>query len=468
MSNQVANFSFEAVKESFDNKRRFFDEGNTLSYQFRVDALKKLKAQLKKYERELIDAMYKDYKKPATEAFVGDIGVVLEELNFTIKNLKIWMQDRRVPTPITLMPSSSKVIYEPKGVVVIFAPWNYPVNLILTPLIGAIAAGNCAILKPAHETPNTALVIEKLIKDTFNPAHVSVVQGEGVIMGEMLLENFVFNHIFFTGSANTGKWIMSKAAKNLTPVTLELGGKCPAIIDGSARMNTTVGRVVWAKYFNAGQTCLAIDHILVHESVKDKFVELCKAEIAKKFGSEPSQSKDYCRIVNSNRTERIVSLLEGQKVLHGGKYNINDCFIEPTIVEVTDLDAPIMNEEIFGPIMPIITWKNQDEVKTIIRRNRYPLACYIFSERKKFIDYFHRNIEFGGGCINNAMAHYANSYFGFGGVMGSGMGKYHGIQSFDTFSNAKPILDAVSLVDLHIWYPPYSDQKLALIKKVVG
>ncbi len=464
----VPNFSFDDVKVAFDTKRKFYDDGHTMSYKFRIDALKKLKMQLKKYEKELLTAMYQDYKKPATEAFVGDIGVVLEDLNFTIKNLKIWMQDRRVPTPITLMPSSSKVIYEPKGVVVIFAPWNYPVNLILTPLIGAVAAGNCAILKPAHETPHTAVVIERLIKDTFDPNHVSLVQGEGSVMGEMLLENFVFNHIFFTGSANTGKWILAKAAKNLTPVTLELGGKCPAIIDESARMNTTAGRIVWAKYFNAGQTCLAIDHVLVHERVKDKFVELCKAEIAKKFGSEPEQSKDYCRIVNTTRTKRIVNLLEGQKILHGGQYNIEECYIEPTIVEVSDMDAPIMKEEIFGPIMPIITWNNQDELKNIIRNNRYPLACYIFSERKKFIDYFHRHIEFGGGCINNAMAHYANSYFGFGGVMSSGMGKYHGVHSFETFSNAKPILDAVSLVDLHIWYPPYSDRKLSLIKSVVG
>jgi aldehyde dehydrogenase (NAD+) len=464
----VTNFSFDVVKEAFDNKRKFFDDGKTMTYKFRLDALKKLRSQIKIYERQLLDAMYLDYKKPATEAFVGDIGVVLEELNFTIKNLKIWMQDRRVPTPITLMPSTSKVIYEPKGVVVIFAPWNYPFNLIITPLIGAIAAGNCAILKPAHETPHTAIVIEKLIKETFDPAHVSLVQGEGKAMGEMLLENFVFNHIFFTGSASTGKWILSKAAQNLTPVTLELGGKCPAIIDDSARLSTTVGRIVWAKYFNAGQTCLAIDHVFVHESIKDMFIDACKKEIINKFGSDPSQSQDFCRIVNSERTQNIVKLLEGQKILHGGKFDVKSCYIEPTIVEVTDINAPIMCEEIFGPILPVIFWKNQEDVKTMIRRNRYPLACYVFSERKKFIEFFHRNIEFGGGCVNNAMAHYGNSHFGFGGVMSSGMGKYHGTNSFETFSNAKPILEAVSLIDLHIWYPPYSDKKLSIIRRVVG
>lgn len=457
-----------AIQRIFEAQRLFFDNGNTRNYTFRRNALISLKKSIKKYEKALIDAMYADYKKPATEAYIGDIGVVLAELEFAIRHLKYWMEERRTSTPLTLYPASSKIIYEPKGVVVIFAPWNYPFNLAISPLIGAIAAGNCVILKPAHETPCTAEITTQIISEAFLPEHVITVMGDGREIGHLLLDNLVFNHIFFTGSASTGKWIMEKAAKNLTPVTLELGGKCPVIVDNSARINTITKRIVWGKFFNAGQTCLAVDYILVHKDVKDKLIAQLIKEIQTIYGNNAELSPDYCRIVNQERTEKIVNLMDGQDILYGGKYNIEECYIEPTVLDVNNMDSRIMQEEIFGPLLPIVTWKDESEVIEIVRKNRYPLACYVFSEHKKFINFIHQNIEFGGGCVNNVLVHYANTNVGFGGVMTSGFGKYHGPHSFETFSNAKPVLSSFSLADLHIWYPPYSDTKLKVIKKVLG
>jgi aldehyde dehydrogenase (NAD+) len=464
----IRNHTLDELTTSFNAKRAFFDAGQTKSCKFRLEALKKLAVAIKKYKVELTEAMYLDYKKPSTEAFIGDIGVVIEDLKVAIKELKYWMQDKYIPTPITVQPASSKIVYEPKGVVLIFGPWNYPFNLVITPLIGAIAAGNCVIIKPAHETPHTALLIEKMIHEIYPPEYVSVAMGEGKIIGEQLLNNFTFNHIFFTGSVNTGKWIMAQAARTLTPVTLELGGKCPAIIDDSVRLKTAIRRIVWAKYFNAGQTCLSTDYILVHESVRDKFITGVITAIKEIYGEDPSQSKDYGRIVNSERAQKIVSYLDSGRILHGGQYDVSQSYIAPTVMLVENLESAIMKEEIFGPIMPIIVWKNKEELVSIIRKNRYPLACYIFSEKKSFANYIINNIEFGGGCINNALAHFGNNLLPFGGVMYSGMGNYHGKHSFLTFSHPKPILKSASLVDLHIWYPPYSDTKTNLIEKVVG
>ncbi len=457
-----------SLKSIFEAQRSFFDEGKTLSYAFRRKALEQLKKVIKKYEKDLIDAMYSDYKKPAMEAYIGDIGVVIEELNYTIRHLKYWMQPQNVSTPITLMPATSKVVHNPKGVVSIFAPWNYPFNLAISPLIGAVAAGNCVMLKPAHETPHTSAVTQKIISEAFAPEHVTTVMGNGKEMGTLLLQNFVFNHIFFTGSATTGRWIMEQAAKNLTPVTLELGGKCPAIVDNTARINTIAQRIVWAKFFNAGQTCLAVDYVLVHEDMKDKLIAKIVKEIQKKYGENIVASPDFSRIVNRERTEKIVSLMKGEKVIFGGNYDIDKCYIEPTIIEVSNLNSEIMQEEIFGPVLPIVTWKERSEMLEIVRKNRYPLASYIFSENKSFIDFSLQHIESGGSCVNNAIIHYANPHFGFGGVMTSGLGRYHGQYSFAAFSHAKPVLSSASFIDLHVWYPPYTDLKLNTIKKVLG
>ncbi|MBK8349867.1 MAG: aldehyde dehydrogenase family protein [Saprospiraceae bacterium] len=464
----IFNHTLQEVENSFNSKRLFFDEGHTKSYAFRYQALKKLLSGIKKYKKEILEAMYADYKKPAMEAYVGDVGVVIADLKHTMKGLKSWMAPERVNTPITVQPGRSRIVYEPKGVVVIFAPWNYPFNLAITPLIGAIAAGNCVIIKPAHETPHTAIVIEKLIKEMYAPEYISVVMGDGKTMGEMLLSHFTFNHIFFTGSAATGRWIMEKAARTLTPVTLELGGKCPAIVDTSARIDIAINRISWAKYFNCGQTCLSPDYILVHASIKDKFLQGVVQKISQFYGSDPQKSPDYGRIVNRERTSKILSYLEQGKIYHGGSSDMEDSYIEPTVILVDDLDKPIMKEEIFGPLMVVIAWKNKEDLVKIIRMNRYPLACYIFAEDSRLIDYLVEKIEFGGGCINNALAHYGNSHLPFGGVMNSGFGRYHGKYSFEAFSNAKPILNSMSVADLHIWYPPYTDTKFSLVDKIVG
>lgn len=457
-----------SLKTLFEAQRTFFDHGNTSSYAFRKNALIQLKRSIKKYQSDLLEAMYLDYKKPEMEAFIGDVGVVLEELNYTIRHLKYWMESEAVSTPITLMPAKSKVVYNPKGVVVIFAPWNYPFNLAVSPLIGAIAAGNCVMLKLAHETPHTSAVIAKIISEAFRSEHIVAIEGEGSKIGPLLLEHFVFNHIFFTGSAKTGKWIMAQAARNLTPVTLELGGKCPAIVDDSARIDIIARRIVWGKLFNAGQTCLAVDYVLVHESVKEKLVQKIIEEIKNRYSQPIIDASDFCRIVNQERTQNIVNLLKGEQVVFGGEYDVEQRFVSPTIVDVQNLDSHIMKEEIFGPLLPIVTWKDRQEVVDIVRRNRYPLASYIFSEQKSFIDFVLQNIESGGSCVNNVIVHYANPNFGFGGVMTSGFGKYHGKYSFETFSHAKPVLSSASLMDVHLWYPPYTETKQNLIKKVLG
>lgn len=444
------------VKEAFERKRKFFDEGHTRSYAFRRSNLETLRKAILSHKEDIIHAMKNDFGKPSFEAYIGEVGVAIDDINYALKHLHSWMKDKSVPTPIGILPATSRIIYEPKGVVMIFSPWNYPFNLTIIPLIGAIAAGNCVLVKPAHETPNMAALIQKIIHENFSPDHISVVLGEGRVLGELLLNNFTFNHIFFTGSANTGKWVMEKAARTLTPVTLELGGKSPVIIDGTANLKVALNRIAWAKYFNAGQTCTSPDYILVHRDIKEAFVKGLKEKIISFFGDDPQNSSNYCRLVNEVRCRKLISYLEQGELVHGGRYSVSDKYIEPTIILLDNLDVPVMQEEIFGPILPIITWENMEELLTIIRKNRYPLTCYIFSENKSLIDYILERVEFGSGCINDTMAQFANPNFPFGGVMTSGIGKYHGQYSFDTFSNAKPVLKSMTLIDITMRYPPYT------------
>ena len=459
---EILNESLSEITKSFDIKRKFFDDGYTHSYAFRKEALLKLRNAIIRKKEEIIAAMQRDFGKPSFEAYIGEVGVATDDINFVLKHLKSWMEDKHVPTPIAIQPAKSKIIYEPKGVVMIFSPWNYPFNLTIIPLIGAIAAGNCVMIKPAHETPHIAKLIKILIEECFIPEHVSVVMGEGKIIGELLLTNFTFNHIFFTGSPNTGRWIMEKAARTLTPVTLELGGKSPVIIDSSANMKVALNRITWAKYFNAGQTCTSPDYILVHKSRKDEFTQGLIKKIEEFFGADPQKSPYYCRLVNNTRFKKIVTYLEQGKILHGGLHDETDKYISPTVMELNDLDVPLMKEEIFGPILPVIPWSDKEEIVQIIRKNRYPLTCYIFSEDTQFINYIHERVEFGSGCVNDTMAQFANSNFPFGGVMTSGMGKYHGKYSFDTFSNAKPILSSATFIDIDMRYPPYTSFKRKL------
>jgi len=358
-----------------------------------------------------------------------------------------------------LHPSSSKVYNQPLGVVLIISPWNYPFQLLFSPLVGAIAAGNCVVLKPSEITSHTAAIIEKITSEIFEPNYISVVQGQGDVIGPLLIKNFKFNHIFFTGSPPVGKKIMAMAAEHLTPVTLELGGKSPAIVDKDVNLNVAAKRLIWAKCFNAGQTCIAPDYILVHESHKNTLVEKMKQYLNEFYAGNALQSDHYSHIVSEKRFNILISYLDNVTILHGGKYDKSTLCIEPTIVDNVPENHPLLLEEIFGPILPIFTFKNIEEVVPLIRKNRYPLSCYVFSKNKKIKQYIIDTVEFGGGCINTALVHFANTDLPLGGFGNSGIGRYHGKYSFDTFSHKKSIIATATFFDPSLRYAPYTKLK---------
>lgn len=458
----------EDIKENFNQKRTFFDDGHTQSYEFRLEQLKKFKAAIEKYEEEILEALHKDMRKPKFEAYTSEIGIMLEEIEHTIKHLKSWMEPQKVSTPMVLHPSSSYIYKQPLGVVLIIGPWNYPFQLLMAPLVGAIAAGNCAIIKPSNETPNTAKVVEQLVENTFDQNYISVVQGSGSAMGPLLIENNRFDHIFFTGSPKVGSQIAGMAAKHLTPVTLELGGKSPAIVDKSVNIEVAAKRLVWAKFFNAGQTCVCPDYLLVHEDIKEVFVAEMKKNIRLFYGENPQQSKDLARIVNAKRFGILKQYLNSGRILIGGQFDEAERYIAPTLIDQVGMDDAIMQEEIFGPILPILTYKTNDEVVNQVRKHRYPLACYIFSNDDFNKNYFIQHIEFGGGCVNNCMVHLVNPELPFGGVGNSGMGKYHGKDSFDTMSHTKSVIKTATWLDPSLRYAPYTDNKLKWAEFFMG
>jgi aldehyde dehydrogenase (NAD+) len=443
----------------FNIHRTFFDEGNTKSYQFRKNQLVNLRKAIKKFEPEIIEALHADMHKPSFESFISEIGFLYAEIKHTLEHLEEWMEPETVDTPLALQISSSKIYSEPLGVVLLIGPWNYPFQLLMAPLVGAIAGGNCSILKPSDNTKHTAKIIEKLVKETFDEKFVSVIQGPGSIIGPMLIEKYRFDHIFFTGSAKVGKQIMKMASEHLTPVTLELGGKSPVIVDKDVNIDIAAKRLVWAKCFNAGQTCVGPDYLLVHESIKDKFVKRMIHWIKEFFGENPLESEYFTHIVNTKRFEILLSYLKNVNILHGGKSNADTLCIEPTLVDGIPEGHPIMQEEIFGPVLPFFTFKDLKEIVPIIRRHRYPLSCYVFTNNKSTEKFVIENIEFGGGCINNALAHLANPDLPFGGVGYSGMGNYHGKNSFDVFSHKKSVLKTKFFFDPSLRYPPYTKLK---------
>lgn len=457
----------EQIETAFNAKRTFFDEGWTKSYAFRIEQLSKLKTIIQKNEKDIIEALYLDLHKPEYEAYTAEIGILYEEINVAIKNLKDWMKPTRVLTPIALHPSRSLIYKEPLGVILIIGPWNYPFQLLIAPLIGAMAAGNCAIIKPSDQTKHISDVVNRMIGETFSNAYISVVQGPGSMVGPKLIEKYRFDHIFFTGSPNVGKQIVAMAAMHLTPVTLELGGKSPAIVDQTANLEVAAKRLIWAKFFNAGQTCVCPDYLMVHESVKESFIEQMTKTIHKYYGKDPLQSKSFARIVNNRRMDALKKLMENGRILHGGTVIDEQRYIEPTLIDEITIEDPIMQEEIFGPLLPILTFKEKSEVLAVIRKNRYPLALYLFTEDKAAEKYFIENVEFGGGCINNGIIHLVNTEMPFGGVGNAGMGRYHGKYSFDTFSHHKSMVKTYTHIDPDIKYPPYGKVKLKLAKQVM-
>jgi aldehyde dehydrogenase (NAD+) len=431
---------------------------------FRKETLIKLLNAIIVHENEIIQALYDDFKKPAFEAVLTETNYVILELKNTIKNLKNWAKPKRVFPSILNFPSTDCIYKEPYGKVLIIAPWNYPFQLALCPLIAAVAAGNQVVVKPSELTPKTSEIIAEIIAKVFDKKHVEAIEG-GIDVSQQLLSER-WDYIFFTGSVAVGKIVAKAAAENLTPVTLELGGKSPCIIDETANLKLAAKRIAWGKFVNAGQTCIAPDYILIQKDMKSHFVAYLKQEITKAYSKNPRESPDFARIVNVKNWQRLVNIIEPDKVIFGGQSDIKDCYIAPTLVNETSLDSPVMKDEIFGPILPILTYKNETEMDCILSRYEKPLALYIFTENHAFSKQIIEKYSFGGGCINDTMVHFSNKRLPFGGVGHSGIGAYHGKLSFDVFSHQKSIVKKANWLDLPMRYAPYKD-KLQTIKKLL-
>jgi aldehyde dehydrogenase (NAD+) len=431
---------------------------------FRKEALTKLLNAVIIHENEIIEALYFDFKKPAFEAVLTETNYVISELKDTIKNLSSWAKPKRVFPSLLNFPSKDYIYKEPYGKVLIIAPWNYPFQLALCPLISAFAAGNQVVLKPSELTPKTSEIIEKIISKVFHKNDVNVMEGGIEVSQQLLSERW--DYIFFTGSVAVGKIVAKAAAENLTPVTLELGGKNPCIIDETANLKLAAKRIVWGKFINAGQTCIAPDYVLIQKDMKSHFVDFLKEEITKAYGENPVESPDFARIINTKNWQRLVNMIESEKVIFGGQTDIKNCYIAPTLVEETSLESEIMKDEIFGPILPILTYENEAEIDAVMAKYEKPLALYIFTENRIFSKKMIEKYSFGGGCINDTVVHFSNNRLPFGGVGHSGIGAYHGSLSFDTFSHKKSIVKKSNFLDLPMRYAPYKD-KLVTIKKLL-
>ncbi len=455
----------ETIISLIEQQRAFFKTGKTRDVVFRLDALKKLKNAILKNETILEEALKADLGKSPFESYETEIGVAIKELNFHLRKLKRWMRPKRRPTPLALFPSRSKVYSEPFGNVLIMAPWNYPFLLLVQPLIGAISAGNTVLLKTSPYVPEYEKVIGRLIAETFPPEYIALVLG-GREVNQLLFQQ-KFDYLFFTGSPQLGKLAMKAAAEHLCPVTLELGGKSPCVVTATADLKCAARRIVWGKFLNAGQTCVAPDYLLVHRSVKDQLLSLMKIEISKQFGTDPKASPDFPRIVNENAFDRLSGLLKQGRVVIGGETDRSMKYIAPTIIDEVQADFEVMQDEIFGPVLPVLTFETVDEAVGFISGKEKPLAMYIFSSDRKETAQLLQGTSAGGGCINDVIVHVANSNIPFGGVGNSGMGKYHGKHSFDTFSNQRAIVTTTTLIDLTVRYAPYSNWKTRLVKMLL-
>ena len=435
-----------------------------LNVEVRKKSLKLLLKNILQYEDEVITALFKDFGKPPFESLITETNYVISDLKHTLKKMESWAKPQQVLSSILNFPSSDYIYREPYGKVLIFAPFNYPFQLAMCPLIAAVAAGNNVTLKPSELTPNTAAIISKIIRETFQINHVVAILGD-VLISENLLKKR-WDYIFFTGSVVVGKIIAKAAAENLTPITLELGGKSPCIVDQTANLELAAKRIIWGKMLNAGQTCIAPDYVLVHSNVKEKFEALMIATLKQYYGENPENSTDFARIVNTKNWERQVALLENQTVIFGGTVNQDTLYIAPTLLNNPKLDSLVMVEEIFGPILPIISYDNEKEVEKIISGFEKPLALYLFSTNSVYIDKVLTKFSFGGGCVNDTMVQYANSRLPFGGVGHSGLGNYHGKFGFDTFSHQKSVIKKANWLDIPVRYPPYTN-KFNLMKKIL-
>ncbi len=434
-------------------QKKFFELGKTMPVEFRVKMLMKLRCAVKKYEAEINDALKKDLGKSHFEGFMCETGLTLTEISYMIKNVKRFARKKTVLTPLPQFASHSYTLATPYGNTLIMSPWNYPFLLTIEPLADAIAAGNTAIVKPSAYSPATSEIINKIISEIYPPEYVAVVTGGRKENSELLSKKFDF--IFFTGSSTVGKEVLRRSAENLTPCVLELGGKSPCIVDSSAKLRLAAKRIVFGKYLNCGQTCVAPDYILCDRSVKDELLSEIKAQIEKQFGRSPLSNPNYGKIVNEKHFDRLTSLIDSNKIYCGGKTNRDTLQIEPTVLDNVTWDDTVMQEEIFGPVLPVLTFDNFAEVFSLVGGREKPLALYIFSENKEHIRKVTSRCRFGGGCVNDTVIHLATSEMGFGGVGESGMGSYHGKAGFDAFSHTKSIVDKKTWIDLPMRYQPY-------------
>ena len=456
--------SLTEIKSTLKKQKAFFGTGRTRNIAFRKAQLDTLHSAISENRNKILSALQKDLFKSTYESYLTEVGIVLDEIRFIKKHLTKWAKPRRVRSGLMLFPAASYIYAEPYGVSLIISPWNYPFQLVISPLIGSIAAGNCSVVKPSEYAPHTASVFNEIISNNFDANYISVIEGEEDVSRALLDE--AFDCIFFTGSTAVGKMVMQAAARHLTPVTLELGGKSPCIVDRHVDLNLTAKRIVSGKLINAGQTCIAPDYLLVHQDVKTQLLDRMKQFIRRFYGDDPQQSPDYTRIVNDKHFVRLSEFLINGSIVVGGQTDRRDLYIAPTILDKVSWEDPIMQNEIFGPILPVFAYENFSEVISRLKKMPKPLAFYYFSNNRQKAEKMISSLSFGGGCINDTLLHFVNPRLPFGGIGSSGIGSYHGKKSFETFSHQKSILKRSFRLDAPLRYPPYGN-KLRILEKIL-
>lgn len=454
--------NFKNIDEIFELQNEFFNSQVTKNIDFRIKQLDTLKTAIEEYEIRIIEAINMDFDKCEFEAYETEVGIILSEIKNVRNKIKKWASPQKVKTPLTNPGAKTYIYKQPYGVCLIMSPWNYPFYLCISPLIGAIIGGNCAIIKPSELSLNTSKVIKEMIEKYFDKKYIAVIEGEIEENKYLLSKNF--DYIFFTGSPAVGKIVMESASRNLTPCTLELGGKSPCIVDKNCDLDLSAKKIVWGKILNGGQTCIAPDYIIAHKDIKNHLIESIKKYIVSFYGEDPMKSKDYASVINERHFNRILNLINHEKVVYGGKNDKNTLKIEPTILDNINLDDDVMKDEIFGPLIPVLEFQTIEDIVKIVDANKNPLALYLFTKDKIFEEDILNRISFGGGCVNDTIMHISNHNAPFGGIGNSGIGSYHGKRSFDAFTHEKTVLKA-SLIDIPFKYPPYTKKGLDLLKK---
>lgn len=446
--------------------RRYFESGATLTYAFRKEKLQKLKQAIIDHEEDIYKALYADLKKSPEEVWATETGLLLQEINYSIKHLKQWMQPVKTATNLLNLPSRSFIYPSPKGVTLIIGTWNFPLQLLLIPLVGSISAGNCAIVKPSEHAPAMAALIEKMLREIFSEEYIKVVQGDGAEVVPAMMNAFRFDHVFYTGSIPVGKSIYQLAAKDLVPVTLELGGKDPCIVEKDADLKVAARRIVVGKFSNAGQMCVSPDYVLVHRDVKQKLINEVITNIKKFYGENPRTNYNYGKIINVTQFNRIVNYLSEGKIIYGGGYNKSELFISPTLMEDIPVSSGLMYEEIFGPVLPVFSFETSEEAFQLIQKNPAPLSFYLFTKNRRKQKEWIQHLKFGNACVNNTAWQFTNHHLPFGGIGNSGLGSYHGKQSFAVFTHFKSVMKTPTWFDPAVKYPPFKG-KLKLFKWII-